>query len=179
MPDATSLKIFEQLDSRLKKYAAPMGSTDGHRGDLPAVYIFTPDANATWILWEYNPETAMAFGMCDLGLGTPEMGYVDITEVSELRGRFGLPAEIDRSVATRFDGMRNRNIEIPYYLLDITELPKWIVKYVGFYFDMSVEVPAQDKQDALVVADGLIEDEMRLKIRDYSHEILVTPRDEA
>ena len=37
--------------------------------------LFTPDANATWLLTELDPvEPDRAFGLCDLGLGYPELG---------------------------------------------------------------------------------------------------------
>jgi hypothetical protein len=37
-----------------------------------------------------------AFGLCDLGFGSPELGSVSLTELSELRGKLGLPIERDR-----------------------------------------------------------------------------------
>ncbi len=36
------------------------------------------------------------FGLCDLGLGSPELGYVSLSELSRLRGPSGLPVERDR-----------------------------------------------------------------------------------
>jgi hypothetical protein len=36
-----------------------------------------------------------AFGVCDLGLGSPELGYVSLAELTAVRGRFGLAVEID------------------------------------------------------------------------------------
>ena len=62
----------------------------------PVVKLFTPDANATWLLTELDPEDPdMAFGLCDLGLGFPELGYVNLVEIKSLRGRLGLPVERD------------------------------------------------------------------------------------
>jgi Protein of unknown function (DUF2958) len=37
-----------------------------------------------------------AFGLCDLGFGSPELGSVSLTELSDLRGKLGLPIERDR-----------------------------------------------------------------------------------
>jgi hypothetical protein len=38
----------------------------------PVVKLFTPDANATWLLTEIDPEDGdRAFSLCDLGLGCP------------------------------------------------------------------------------------------------------------
>src|ERR1019366_6541750 len=41
----------------------------------PVVKLFTPDGNATWLLTELNPDIDVAFGLYDLGLGQPELGY--------------------------------------------------------------------------------------------------------
>jgi Protein of unknown function (DUF2958) len=63
---------------------------------FPVVKLFTPDAGATWLLTELNPEYPdVAFGLCDLGLGSPELGYVSITELESVRGGLGLPVERD------------------------------------------------------------------------------------
>src|SRR3546814_17078293 len=62
----------------------------------PVVKLFTPDANATWLLTELDPaEPDRAFGLCDLGLGFPELGYVSLAELRRLRGTLGLPVERD------------------------------------------------------------------------------------
>lgn len=64
----------------------------------PVVKLFTPDAGATWLLTELYPdEPDIAFGLCDLGLGFPEMGCVSLEEIQSVRGKLGLPVERDRS----------------------------------------------------------------------------------
>ena len=69
----------------------------------PVVKLFTPDAHATWLLTEIDPnDPDRAFGLCDLGLGFPEMGYVSLSELQSIRGRLGLAVERDRHfVATK------------------------------------------------------------------------------
>jgi Protein of unknown function (DUF2958) len=63
----------------------------------PVVKLFTPDANATWLLTELVPEDPdLAFGLCDLGVGFPELGYVRLSELEQLRGPLRLPVERDR-----------------------------------------------------------------------------------
>ena len=63
---------------------------------LPVVKLFTPDANCTWLLTELDPEEPdIAFGLCDLGMGCPELGSVRISELESVRGAFGLPVERD------------------------------------------------------------------------------------
>ena len=58
----------------------------------PVVKLFTPDASATWLLTELDPDDPdRAFGLCAPGLGFPELGYVSLAELRELRGALGLP----------------------------------------------------------------------------------------
>jgi hypothetical protein len=43
----------------------------------PVVKLFTPGAGAAWLLTELDPDDPdIAFGLCDLGLGFPELGSV-------------------------------------------------------------------------------------------------------
>jgi hypothetical protein len=64
----------------------------------PVVKLFTPDAAATWLLTELDPaDPDIAFGLCDLGLGFPELGSVWLSELEEVRGPLGLPIERDLS----------------------------------------------------------------------------------
>ena len=63
----------------------------------PVVKLFTPDAGATWLLSEVYPDDPeIAFGLCDLGVGFPELGDVSLAELAEVRGPFGLHVERDR-----------------------------------------------------------------------------------
>lgn len=66
------------------------------RDHFPVVKLFTPDAGATWLITECDPdEPDRFFGLCDLGVGAPELGYVSLAEIMEVRGRLGLPVERD------------------------------------------------------------------------------------
>lgn len=63
---------------------------------FPVVKLFTPDAGATWLLTEIDPDAPeIAFGLCDLGMGFPEIGKVDLQELAEVRGMLNLPIEQD------------------------------------------------------------------------------------
>jgi len=69
---------------------------------IPVVKFFTPDAGCTWLLTELDPdEPDIAFGLCDLGMGCPELGGVRISELESVRGRLGLPVERDRYFIAR------------------------------------------------------------------------------
>ena len=61
----------------------------------PVVKLFTPDAQCTWLLTELDPDGGLAFGLCDLGMGEPELGYVSLAELTAVRGKLGLPVERD------------------------------------------------------------------------------------
>lgn len=63
----------------------------------PVVKLFTLDAACTWLLTELNcVDPTIAFGLCDLGMGFPELGSVSLTELQSIRGRIGLPIERER-----------------------------------------------------------------------------------
>jgi len=62
----------------------------------PAVKVFTPDAGATWLLAALSPDGRIAYGLADLGLGFVEAGEIDLQELGEVKGRLGLPVEVDR-----------------------------------------------------------------------------------
>lgn len=77
-----------------------MARASQERGELfdplPIAKLFTPDAGATWLLTEIDPDTpSMAFGLADLGLGCPEMGFFCLDELAEIRGPLRLPIEQD------------------------------------------------------------------------------------
>jgi hypothetical protein len=63
----------------------------------PVVKLFTPDGAASWLLSEVDPDNPdRLFGLCDLGLGFPELGYVSLAEITGVRGKLGLPVERDQ-----------------------------------------------------------------------------------
>lgn len=84
----------------------------------PTVKLFTPDGSGTWFLTEYDPENELLFGLCDLGMGFPELGYVSLTELEALRGVLGLPVEVDLywGERTLADGYKYLGEEVPDWL---------------------------------------------------------------
>lgn len=62
----------------------------------PVVKFFTPDAQATWLFTELAPDQDTLFGLCDLGHGSPELGYASLAEIQALRGPLRLLVERDR-----------------------------------------------------------------------------------
>lgn len=73
-------------------------SADGEDIDpMPVVKLFTPDGRATWLLTEVDPaDQDRAFGLCDVGCGFPELGWVSLEELRVVHGRLGLCVELDQ-----------------------------------------------------------------------------------
>lgn len=92
--------ITEQIRARLLENGAANKTRmveDGETIDFhPVVKLFTPDASATWLLSEVDPEQPdIAFGLCDLGMGCPELGSVSLADIHSVKGPAGLPVERD------------------------------------------------------------------------------------
>lgn len=89
--------IYERLlrNGRLQVELAKKGESEADF--MPVVKLFTPDAGCTWLLTELDPyDNDIAFGLCDLGMGTPEIGSLQISELEAVRGKLGLLVERDR-----------------------------------------------------------------------------------
>ena len=67
----------------------------GDHDPLPVVKLFTPDAHATWLLSELADDGDTAYGLCDIGIGMPELGNVRISELASIVGPLKLPIERD------------------------------------------------------------------------------------
>jgi len=68
----------------------------GAEDPAPVVKLFTPWANCIWLLTELDPDKEdIAFGLCDLGLGFPELGYVSLSELISYKGPAGLTVKRD------------------------------------------------------------------------------------
>jgi hypothetical protein len=67
-------------------------STENTPDPIVVCKFFTPDANFTWYVLEYDGEDIF-FGLT-IGF-EPELGYFSLSELKTIRGRFGLPIERD------------------------------------------------------------------------------------
>ncbi len=62
----------------------------------PVVKLFCPWNLAIWLLTELDPENPdIAFGLCGLGMGFPELGNVSLSEMESVSGPGGLRIERD------------------------------------------------------------------------------------
>lgn len=64
-----------------------------YRDQVAKVKLFNPQGAGTWYIAEYDPETRIAYGLAVIQ--EAELGYFDMAELVEFRGRFGLPIERD------------------------------------------------------------------------------------
>jgi len=67
-------------------------------GVKPVVKLFG-GGSFTWLLSEIDPQCPdLAFGLCDLGMGSPELGSVSLSELASLKfPPFGFPVELDEN----------------------------------------------------------------------------------
>lgn len=94
-----TLLTQDQLTQLIANGAATEAALAAHQDPpdhKPVVKLFTPDGACTWLLSEVDPEAPdIAFGLCDLGMGCPELGSVSLAELGTVRGRLRLPIERD------------------------------------------------------------------------------------
>ena len=83
-----SMKLFTE-EQRTKLLANGTRRGADHK---PVVKWFNPCGSGTWLVSELDPEypDECAFGLADLGFGTPELGSIGLLELTEYRGPFGL-----------------------------------------------------------------------------------------
>jgi len=94
------LLITKEIEARLRANGQ-FNATRREQGKpetdfVPVVKLFCPWGGATWLLTELDPEDPdIAFGLCDLGMGCPELGSVRLSEFKSVRGPGGLTIERD------------------------------------------------------------------------------------
>ena len=86
-------EISTKLIQQDRATSASGGDDLGHK---PVCKFFVPWGAGTWLISELDPETNTAFGLCDLGMGSPELGYVSLDEIASIQGPAGLRIERDR-----------------------------------------------------------------------------------
>lgn len=76
------------------KEQEPLKGTRQERDYEPVCKLFLPWTSGTWLLTEMDDD-GLAFGLADLGFGTPELGYISLDEIWEVVGPGGLHVERD------------------------------------------------------------------------------------
>lgn len=76
--------IPSELRARLIENGARTASHASH-DPHPVVRLYTPDAAASWLLTELDPDDPdLAYGLCDLGLGAPRLDHVRLSQLAAL-----------------------------------------------------------------------------------------------
>lgn len=57
---------------------------DRERDHPPVIKLFNPAGPATWLICAMEADGDILFGLCDLGFGEPELGYVSLEELREV-----------------------------------------------------------------------------------------------
>ncbi len=99
------------LTKEIRKKLPELYSQDGKPHDQIPIIVkfFNPVGAGTWLIWEGSPlidededsDTCgqeidfIMFGLCDLGMGYPEIGYVSLNELESVNLPFGLGIERD------------------------------------------------------------------------------------
>jgi hypothetical protein len=92
IPDDLKQQLLENGSTNWKLSEQDKETTDFK----PIVKLFDPCGAGTWLLTELDPEDDdLAFGLCDLGTGFPELGSVRISELESHKGPLGIGIERD------------------------------------------------------------------------------------
>ena len=80
------------VTNEIRKDLPPLYSKENETDPMLRVKFFTPDANWTWYVIEFDRDD-LFFGLV-IGLDT-ELGYFRLSELQEVRGPLNLPIERD------------------------------------------------------------------------------------
>lgn len=93
---------MQLITGEIRKTLLANGRVRG-RDPVPVVKFFNPAGAATWLIAEMDPdEPDILFGLCDLGMGFPELGSVSLSELERIKGRLGLGIERDLYFKARY-----------------------------------------------------------------------------
>lgn len=65
----------------------PLKGTEREIDFEPVLKLFDPYGSSTWLITELEPGNSLAFGLCDLGFGEPELGYLCLDEIASITMR--------------------------------------------------------------------------------------------
>jgi hypothetical protein len=94
---------MQLLTKTVEKSIPPLYSQEENPDPQVVAKFFNPCGAATWYILEGSwkgevgdpDEDFIMFGLCDLGMGYPELGYVSLKEMKAVRLPFGLGIERD------------------------------------------------------------------------------------
>lgn len=71
------------------------GAAEPPHDPVPVLKLFNPFGSGRWLITEILPDGDTLFGLCDLDMGFPELGYVSLDELEAIRLPFGLRIQRD------------------------------------------------------------------------------------
>lgn len=83
------------LTADIKAKLLANGKSTDKTGMKPVLKMFNPVGAGTWLFMELDEDQDTLFGLCDLGMGYPELGYASLKELTSIKLRFGLKLERD------------------------------------------------------------------------------------
>lgn len=89
--------LTKSIEARLRKNAIASRDSEDDLNHAPVVKFFNPVGSATWLFSELDADGDSLFGLCDLGMGFPELGYASLAEIISYRGALSLGIERDRN----------------------------------------------------------------------------------
>jgi hypothetical protein len=88
--------ITKEIMNKLKKAGAESVPVTKTGNDIkPWLKLFNPVGPQTWLIAAISEDEDTMYGLCDLGLGFPELGYVSLSELKNVDLPFGLKIERD------------------------------------------------------------------------------------
>ena len=61
----------------------------------PVVKLYTLDAGGVWLLTDLDADGDRAYGLCDAGIGAPQLGHVSLEALDAMRGPRGMRVVAD------------------------------------------------------------------------------------
>lgn len=90
--------LTKAIEQKLRRNAdltsAALETSDTRPDHVPVVKFFDPMGAGTWLVTELH-DGNVAFGLADLGVGCPELGYFSVDELQALKVGCGLGIERD------------------------------------------------------------------------------------
>ena len=95
---------MQLLTNAIKKALPALYATESTPCENKEIIVrfFNPLGNQSWEICEGDEEDGdwRFFGKCDLGFGTPEWGYVMLSELEAVKGQLGIGIERDICVGS-------------------------------------------------------------------------------
>jgi hypothetical protein len=86
--------LTKAIEKKLKSNNLIAMSGEQDEPIQPVLKLFNPCGSQTWLISDMD-EYGYMFGLCDLGMGCPELGYVMLEELESVNVGFGLGIERD------------------------------------------------------------------------------------